>query len=78
MSEKKTPFYEKHEKYGAKIVPFAGYSMPIQYSGIIGEHKNVRNNVGVFDVSHMGEFIVKGPDAEKFIYKKNKIFRYFF
>mgnify|MGYP006283115965 CR=1 FL=1 len=69
MSEKKTPFYEKHEKYGAKIVPFAGYSMPIQYSGIIGEHKNVRNNVGVFDVSHMGEFIVKGPDAEKFIYK---------
>jgi len=69
MSEKKTPFYDKHKELGAKIVSFAGYQMPMQYSGIIDEHKAVRNNVGIFDVSHMGEFIIKGPDAEKFINK---------
>ncbi len=63
----KTAFYEKHAALGAKIVPFAGYLMPIQYSGIIEEHRRVREGVGVFDVSHMGEFIVKGPDAEAFL-----------
>ena len=54
---KKTKFYNIHEKLGAKIVEFAGYLMPIQYSSIIAEHKAVRNSVGVFDVSHMGEII---------------------
>jgi len=64
---KKTGFYELHKKYNAKIVEFAGYYMPIQYRGIIEEHKRVRSTVGLFDVSHMGEFIVKGRDAEKFL-----------
>ena len=52
----------KHLEKGAKMVPFAGYEMPLQYSGLVDEHINVRNNVGVFDVSHMGEFVVKGED----------------
>lgn len=63
----KTPFYEKHLEYGAKIVPYAGFLMPIQYRGIIEEHRAVRNAVGVFDVSHMGEFVIKGPRAELFL-----------
>lgn len=54
---------EKHKALGAKIVPFAGYNMPLQYTGLTDEHLNVRENVGVFDVSHMGEFIVKGAGA---------------
>lgn len=58
-----TPFYEKHIALGAKMAPFAGYNMPISYSGINDEHATVRKNAGVFDVSHMGEFILKGPDA---------------
>lgn len=60
---KNTPLTEKHLQLGAKMAPFAGYNMPISYAGINEEHLNVRNNVGVFDVSHMGEFIVKGKDA---------------
>jgi aminomethyltransferase len=60
---KKTKFYNIHEQAGAKIVEFAGYYMPIQYSSIIGEHKTVRNSVGVFDVSHMGEFFIRGEKA---------------
>lgn len=64
---KKTKFYNIHEKLGAKLVPFAGYQMPIQYSSIIAEHKAVRNSVGVFDVSHMGEVFVSGDEAEKFV-----------
>jgi aminomethyltransferase len=64
---KKTKFYNIHEKAGAKIVEFAGYLMPIQYSSIIAEHKAVRNSVGVFDVSHMGEIFVKGPQALDFV-----------
>ncbi len=67
MVAKKTSFYNKHVEYGAKIVPFAGYLMPIQYTGIIDEHLTVRNNVGVFDVSHMGEFLVTGENAENFL-----------
>jgi aminomethyltransferase len=66
---KKTAFYQIHKNLGGKIVPFAGYEMPIQYTGIIDEHKCVRNAVGVFDVSHMGEFIVKGKDALALIQK---------
>lgn len=64
---KKTAFYKIHEKLGAKIVEFAGYLMPIQYSSIIAEHKAVRNSVGVFDVSHMGEVFVSGEKALEFV-----------
>src|SRR5882762_8707603 len=64
---KSTPFLKKHVALGAKMVEFAGYSMPISYSGIIDEHYAVRNNAGVFDVSHMGEFILKGPHALELI-----------
>ena len=64
---KKTKFYSIHEKLGAKIVDFAGYYMPVQYSSIIGEHKAVRNSVGVFDVSHMGEVFIKGDKALEFV-----------
>ncbi len=60
---KNTPFTQKHISLGAKMVEFAGYNMPISYTGIIDEHATVRNNAGVFDVSHMGEFILKGENA---------------
>ncbi len=60
---KNTPFYNKHIALGAKMVPFAGYYMPISYTGINEEHQAVRTNAGVFDVSHMGEFILKGDHA---------------
>ncbi|MFM7234831.1 MAG: glycine cleavage system aminomethyltransferase GcvT, partial [Flavobacteriales bacterium] len=53
---KNTALTHVHERLGAKMVPFAGYNMPVQYSGLIEEHNTVRNAVGVFDVSHMGEF----------------------
>lgn len=66
---KNTPFTEKHIALGAKMHEFAGYSMPIEYSGIIDEHLTVCNAVGVFDVSHMGEFWVKGPQALPFLQK---------
>ncbi|HLP17567.1 MAG TPA: glycine cleavage system aminomethyltransferase GcvT [Bacteroidota bacterium] len=64
---KRTPFYHLHEQAGAKIVPFAGFDMPVQYAGIMEEHKRVRDTVGVFDVSHMGEFFVTGRDACAFL-----------
>jgi len=64
---KNTPFTDKHIALGAKMAPFAGYNMPISYTGINEEHHCVRNNAGVFDVSHMGEFILKGPDALELI-----------
>ena len=64
---KKTAFTEIHRSLGAKLVDFAGFEMPVQYSGIIDEHLAVRNNVGVFDVTHMGEFIVRGKDAAAFL-----------
>lgn len=60
---KNTALTEVHIKEGAKMVPFAGYNMPVQYAGINAEHETVRNGVGVFDVSHMGEFIIKGDHA---------------
>ncbi len=63
MSVKNTPFTEKHIALGAKMAPFAGYNMPISYTGINDEHAAVRKNAGVFDVSHMGEFILKGEKA---------------
>ncbi|NQY10231.1 MAG: glycine cleavage system aminomethyltransferase GcvT [Flavobacteriales bacterium] len=63
MSAKNTPFIKQHEALGAKIVEFAGYNMPIQYTSINEEHKVVRETAGVFDVSHMGEFVFKGEYA---------------
>ncbi|AZQ62137.1 glycine cleavage system aminomethyltransferase GcvT [Flammeovirga pectinis] len=60
---KKVALNDVHEALGAKMVPFAGYNMPVRYSSDIEEHKTVRNGVGVFDVSHMGEFMLKGPKA---------------
>jgi aminomethyltransferase len=60
---KNTPFTEKHLALGAKMAPFAGYNMPISYTGINDEHTAVRKNAGVFDVSHMGEFVLKGDQA---------------
>lgn len=66
---KSTPFTEKHIALGAKMAEFAGYNMPISYSGINDEHATVRNNAGVFDVSHMGEFILKGENALELIQK---------
>ncbi len=60
---------DKHVALGAKIVPFAGYAMPLQYAGLMIEHKAVRNAVGVFDVSHMGEFFIRGPQALALIQK---------
>jgi aminomethyltransferase len=64
---KKTKLFSIHEKYGAKLVDFAGYVMPIQYESIIAEHKAVRNDVGLFDVSHMGEVIIEGERAFEYV-----------
>lgn len=63
MELKRTAFYQKSLEAGAKMVPFAGYEMAVQYEGLTAEHHTVRKNVGMFDVSHMGEFIVRGPQA---------------
>src|SRR5262249_25680838 len=60
---KRTPLYEAHVAAGARMVPFAGWEMPVQYSGVIDEVRAVRNAAGVFDVSHMGEVAVSGPAA---------------
>jgi aminomethyltransferase len=60
---KNTALSQLHESLGAKMVPFAGFNMPVQYEGVTVEHETVRNGVGVFDVSHMGEFLLTGPDA---------------
>ena len=60
---KRTPLYDAHVKAGARMVPFGGWEMPVQYAGIIDEHRTVRTAVGLFDVSHMGEFEVEGPEA---------------
>ena len=64
---KNTAFTEFHEEAGARMVPFAGYNMPLEYTGINDEHLNVRTGIGVFDVSHMGEFWVTGPHALAFL-----------
>lgn len=66
---KSTALSEKHISLGAKMVPFAGYNMPVQYEGVNIEHETVRNGVGVFDVSHMGEFLLTGPNALALIQK---------
>ena len=62
-AQKKTPLYEEHVRLGAKIIPFGGWLMPIQYTSIVEEHRAVRNNIGMFDISHMGQLIVSGPAA---------------
>mgnify|MGYP000403890565 CR=1 FL=1 len=64
---KNTALTHVHEALGAKIVPFAGYNMPVSYEGINIEHETVRKAVGVFDVSHMGEFFITGPQSIEFI-----------
>jgi aminomethyltransferase len=64
---RRTPLFERHEQAGAKLVPFAGWEMPVQYEGIRQEHVRVRTAAGMFDVSHMGEIETSGPDAEAFL-----------
>jgi aminomethyltransferase len=64
---RRTPLFDRHEAAGAKLVPFAGWEMPVQYDGIKPEHIAVRTSAGLFDVSHMGRIDTKGPDAERFL-----------
>jgi len=64
---KQTQFYNHHLSHGAKMVPFTGFQMPLEYSGVTQEHINVRENVGIFDVSHMGEIWIKGPEAYELV-----------
>src|SRR5829696_9604643 len=62
---RRTPLYEEHKCLGARLVDFAGWEMPVQYVGVKAEHEAVRNHVGLFDVSHMGEIVFRGPEAEE-------------
>ncbi|WP_338472061.1 glycine cleavage system aminomethyltransferase GcvT [Niallia sp. XMNu-256] len=64
---KRTPLFETYKKHGAKVIDFGGWELPVQFSSILEEHEAVRNAAGLFDVSHMGEFIIEGKDAESFI-----------
>lgn len=66
---KTTTLYNTHISLGARMVEFAGYEMPVQYEGIIKEHEFVRNHAGIFDISHMGEVLIKGPDSIRFLQK---------
>src|SRR5437899_12781139 len=66
-SLKRTPLYERHLALGARLVEFGGWEMPVQYSSILDEHRAVRTRAGLFDVSHMGEFSVKGAGAPAFL-----------
>src|SRR5690348_9219055 len=63
----RTPLYERHVALAARLVPFAGWEMPVQYEGVILEHRAVRADAGAFDVSHMGEVFVEGPRAREFL-----------
>jgi aminomethyltransferase len=63
----RTPLHDRHLALGAKLVPFAGWEMPVQYEGVIAEHRAVRTDWGVFDVSHMGELEVEGPRAQELL-----------
>lgn len=65
--DKRTALYQKHVSLGAKMVPFAGFEMPVQYSGVTEEHFAVREKVGIFDVSHMGQFLIEGPQAKNLL-----------
>jgi aminomethyltransferase len=64
---KRTPLFERHVALGARMVPFAGWEMPVQYAGVIPEHRAVRSDCGAFDVSHMGQIHVDGPNAQVFL-----------
>jgi aminomethyltransferase len=64
---KRTALFDRHEALKARIIPFAGWEMPVQYEGIINEHKAVRGKAGLFDLGHMGELLVTGPDALAFL-----------
>jgi len=66
-AQKKTPLYDEHVRRGAKMVPFAGWLMPVQYTSIVEEHQAVRKNVGMFDISHMGQLIVDGSDSRSWL-----------
>src|SRR5438445_4469494 len=66
-AQKKTPLYDEHVRRIAKMVLFAGWLMPVQYTGIVEEHQAVRNNVGMFDISHMGQLIIEGSDARSWL-----------
>jgi aminomethyltransferase len=66
-AQKRTPLYDEHVRIGAKIVPFAGWLMPVQYTSIVEEHQAVRNNVGIFDISHMGQLIVEGSGTRDWL-----------
>src|SRR5580693_4034359 len=63
----KTALFAAHQKLGARLVEFGGWEMPVHYTGIVDEHKAVREAAGVFDISHMGEFFLCGPGTEKFL-----------
>lgn len=67
MVAKKTPLYEEHIKVGGKVVDYEGWFLPVQYEGLIAEHNAVRNEAGIFDVSHMGEVVIKGKDATDYV-----------
>jgi len=67
IAQKKTPLFEEHVRRGAKIVPFGGWLMPVQYTSIMEEHQAVRNNLGLFDISHMGQLIVDGTNAREWL-----------
>ena len=67
MTSRRTPLFSNHKDLGAKIVDFAGWEMPIQYTSILSEHKSVREGAGIFDVSHMGQIFVKGPETIEFL-----------
>src|SRR5438093_9482727 len=67
IAPKKTRLYEEHVRLGAKIVPFAGWLMPVQYTSIMEEHQAVRDNVGMFDISHMGQLVVEGAGAREWL-----------
>jgi len=66
-AQKTTPLYHEHVRRGAKIIPFGGWLMPVQYISIVEEHQAVRNNVGIFDISHMGQLIVSNPAAAEWL-----------
>ncbi len=67
VATKKTPLYDKHVRLGARMVPFAGWLMPVQYTSIVDEHQAVRNNIGIFDISHMGQLIAEGGSARTWL-----------
>lgn len=62
---RRTPFYDRHLALGAKMVPFSGWEMPVRYQGVIAEHRAVRSRLGVFDISHMGKFVLRGPNVRQ-------------